>query len=243
MVLTSRGWSRGRRRRSGKRRATRRRVGRGRRRYRRMRVPRNRIPLGFPKSTVAKLRYTEQILLNPATASTIDFNRFRIMSPNDPQHATGGHQPLFWDQFTVGYNHYTVLGARITVKPMPSSVTSPLGTWGIYVDDNATQDYTSVPQLVESNQSRNAWANLTVSNYANKSLRKNFSTSRFFHVNKGALNAGTRFLTLVGNNAAEDAYFIVWYGAPPGAGGVSTYFMVTIDYIVRFSEPKFIAQS
>lgn len=212
-------------------------------RRRKRRVPRP-LTLGFPKSKLTKLRYVDQILLNPSTAGSIATNYFRANSAYDPDFTLGGHQPLFYDQFAVAYDHYTVLGSKITVKPMPSSTTSPVGTWGIYLDDQSVNEYTTVPALIESNQSGGTWKNVSPAAYTTRSsLSKTFSTSKFFHVNKGALNAGTRFVAGIGSNPTEDALFCLWYGAPPAAGGVSMYFMVQIDYIVRFSEPKYVAQS
>ena len=44
----------------------------------------------------------------------------------DPNHTGVGHQPLYFDQLMTIYNHYIVIGAKITVKFTAYPATIPV---------------------------------------------------------------------------------------------------------------------
>lgn len=57
----------------------------------------------------------------------------------DPEVALGGHQPLYFDQLSALYNHYTVIASKITVRTSPDfggGNTRPYMVTLIIDDDN-----------------------------------------------------------------------------------------------------------
>lgn len=92
-------------------------------RRKRNNVPRSRmLALGptYPNGLIAKHKYTEATVLQgsytqgdiPSTA----MYSFRCASMFDPDRAAGGHQPLFYDEMSLIYNQYRVLGARARIR-------------------------------------------------------------------------------------------------------------------------------
>ena len=123
--------------------ATKRRYKRRRRVYRlkrkRYRKARNLVLGGFPKTKIVKLRYVQEITLNSASG-VYDVHSFRANSLFDPDYNGVGHQPSNFDRWMEIYNHYTVVGSKITAKYMPSTNPSSNagGYFGIMLTDDST---------------------------------------------------------------------------------------------------------
>jgi len=87
------------------------------------------------------LVYNEQITLNASGLSTA-YAIYRANSLFDPRYATGGHQPLYFDNLSAVYGLYRVRQAWITVTVLDAFVntTESNGTRGrlmIYRDKQA----------------------------------------------------------------------------------------------------------
>jgi hypothetical protein len=65
----------------------------------------------------------------------------------DPYLSVGGAQPLYFDQMTTIYNHYTVMKSRIKVTIIPNTVDPFVG--GIYIDDDANPASRLLHNLME----------------------------------------------------------------------------------------------
>ena len=119
-------------------------------RRRRRRLP----PLGFPKSKKVRLRYVQTFSLD-APGSGIATRYFRANGMFDPDASVGGHQPLYFDQYMAGYDHYTVIGSKIKVTPSNASTADIVPVYyGVIIDDDSSNSYTNADQIIESNQGR-----------------------------------------------------------------------------------------
>lgn len=92
----------------------------------------------FPPKLFNTLRYSEQVTIN-----CVDSNNgcgTYIFSANnlyDPNYTGTGHQPLYYDQLTALYNHWTVLSSKITVVVQRAS--NPVQLQAVLVlDDDAS---------------------------------------------------------------------------------------------------------
>lgn len=81
---------------------------------RRTRMYRQPMTVGIETCKMVKLTYAVQIRLDPLNGGS-DQITFRANSLFDPEYATGGHQPLYFDQYSELYANYKVLGAKINV--------------------------------------------------------------------------------------------------------------------------------
>lgn len=169
-------------------------------------------------------------------------HQFRANSIYDPDYTGVGHQPYGRDQWVAFYNHYTVLGSKITVHFSATTTSTPT------IVGIALRDEPSAPSTYEADHEAGrytyAYLNTRDSGRAGVTLRKTYSMKKFFKVGAGAAQAGRRFLTLTGNNPNEDALFQVTVkGQDPGADPGNVLCHVTIDYIVLMTEPKELAAS
>lgn len=94
---------------------------------------------GFPRQLGATMRYVQNINLTMSSTVTPAYEQFSVNGLFNPRIGGSGHQPMQMDTFTLVYNNYTVLAARIKVSF--TTITSPVATaqvCGIYVEDNTT---------------------------------------------------------------------------------------------------------
>lgn len=208
---------------------------------RRMRRPV--VPRGLrSQRKVLKLRWNHYNSLNGGTGA-VDFHAYRANTIYRPD-GTGGdtHSPMFTSQIAALYNHYVVLGAKITVKFLsPTNTTTGALIGGVFLSDDTTFS-TNVITLTEQNRSN--WRMITPSNNVRPFVvKKKFSAKKFFNV-KDVKDNVKRIGAAFGANPSEEAHFITWVGAANGTtdpSPVDTF--VTIDYIVLVSEPAELAQS
>lgn len=69
---------------------------------------------GFPERIYTKLRYVATVTLGNGTF-TWGAHTFRCNSVYDPDFTSGGHQPLYYDQYAAIYNYYTVRKCRMQI--------------------------------------------------------------------------------------------------------------------------------
>lgn len=208
----------------------------------------SRLPtLGMPSKKLVRLRYCDEITLNPAM-NAFDSILFSANGMYDPYIPAGGHQPLYFDQYMANYDHYTVIGSKIKVTPIPSdsqySTSALPGAFGVFLDDDVAFSYTSLAQIVESNQNKGDWRmysnSLTGANTKGKnpSITKYFSAKKFIQNPLADSNKGT-----IASNPTDGVFYQVWACSVGANDPVSAQFMVEIEYIALLTEPKFIAQS
>lgn len=106
----------------------------------RRKVVRNRtsvpIGLGFPKRMVMTHKYSEFFELT----STLGVINKKLISCNGMYQPdqVGGHQPLYFDQMTALYDHYTVIGSKIKITVTPKAANEDACFVGCYLDDDTT---------------------------------------------------------------------------------------------------------
>lgn len=183
-----------------------------------------------------RLRYTDKVSLT-TTAGVVGTYAFRANSIFDPDYTGTGHQPLGHDQWAIFYNHYRVLGSKITVTMNTNG--SFEGVMGILLDDDTTVP-TKASTIIEHGRGRYKYIGDT---WKTGSTLSNKYSARKFHNVADVKDVG-RLRATFGTNPTEAAYYHVWFDtfdntANPG----ENIFFVTIDYIVSMEEPKTIAES
>lgn len=199
--------------------------------------------VGFPLQRIVKMRYIEQITLS--LSGTYETSLYRANSIFDPRYATGGHQPLGHDQWSTFYDHYVVLGSKLTFTlSADSSITTPKlpVIVAAYTTDDATLVNPDPMALAEQGKCRykmmngnNGTGTFAVSSY--------YSAKKFYNVtdvNDNLDRIGASF----GADPPDIALFAVSAGLVNG-GSISQnlYGIIQIDYIVSVSEPKDLSQS
>lgn len=217
-------------------------------RRRRPRIARN-IPIGgLAKKQMVRLRYVEEISLNPAAAATA-YNAFSCNGMYDPNVTGTGHQPSNFDLYfgtNQLYDHYTVLSSKIRVTPVYSSsaAVSPSGYWGVVTTDTATRMGTisanGPTYIMEQRLGKFSRTTTGIpAGYGVKhSIVQPFSTARFFGKPKNSVLGDSTYKGDSSNNPADQAYFTVWYASVAANDPAAMYFLIEIEYIALLSEPR-----
>lgn len=206
--------------------------------YRRRRYIRYNTPAGFstglPQRRVTKLRYCENITLAASGAGTLQTYLFRSNSVYDCNKTSTGGQPQGFQTWATRYRRYTVLGSRITVRLLPLQESAAYTVaCGIYCGDSTAIPYTSYLRLIESG--KGTWVLLNGGADKTRTVSSNFSAKKFFNLR--SVKDSDRVGALCSANPADTSDFTIWWqAADGGAGPPAIQAIVTIDYVVSFSE-------
>jgi len=229
-----------RRRKNGGRSGTRKRRRTGRRTA--TGVPRGVRMAGFPSQARATLRYVDNLDFTPSGSAMTKYS-YAANDLFDPQIATGGHQPMGFDQWSVWYNHYVVTSAKITVKLMPTSSTAQImSAFGVFLsDDTATSSSSQV--LKEQGLTKWKYFSHEQASRGVYTVSKTFNAKKFFGV-KDMRDNLARLGASVAASPAEIAVFIIWAQVVDEATTTgAAHAEIVITYNVEFAEPKLVAQS
>jgi len=204
---------------------------------------------GFPNNRIVRIRYAERIPMAPTVGFSSTFHNMRANSCFDPNATGTGHQPLGFDQYSIFYNHYVVLGSKITVRWIaenPDSNDRNAILCGVKLTDDPTSIAPSGSNFDNLSERGMSYRIMIPNDQNVMTVRTGakFSAKKFFNV-KDVKDNVPRLGAAVTGNPPEEALYQLWFCSANDAAvsGVIMQAFVTIDYIVQFSEPKDIPQS
>lgn len=212
-------------------------LGRFNRRPRRRLTSRS-VPSGMPSQRVAKLRYCSVHDIT-CTTGVIQEYIYRANGCFDPNQTAVGHQPMGFDQWALLFNHYAVLGSKITVKVLNDNTTTSPAIVGVYLSDGKSMSYTTATEFMEAKKGQ--YRMISPGQSKSISLVNKFSAKRFFNVTNVNDNQ-ERLGAAPTADPTEQAYFHIWYQTLD-SNTDKIECAVTIEYIVQWGEPKELAQS
>lgn len=207
---------------------------------------RRHLPLtGFPKLKVVKLRYVQEITLTSVAGGLSHARAFSANGLHDPDHALGGHQPKGFDQWMSLYAHYNVLGSKCRMRAAGTG--SDAFCWGVArTAAPGEMDAKTLPFILECRMNKGyaVSGGYQRSNSMNTASVKSstYSQKKQFGPNSTGRDS---LRGQSGANPAEDIMFEPWICPSGGAlaAVVTGKFIITIDYIVLFSEQRVLSQS
>jgi len=218
-------------------------VGRRRRVFKRVNK-RRRLPLDDQRlSRVVKLRYTtSEIVTKGAVAGAmVPLRTFRANSIWDPDYTGVGNSVSDYARWASLYDHYTVLGSKITYTISKNEGDINALVFMSKLDDDGSA-FTAADSYYKWNSDRQVKMktfNLTsYTSQAQFSFSRKFSAKRFFDLkNPKDVDSITANM---GANPADGAFYCAAVQAANLTDHIPTSFVMvtTIDYIVRFGEPK-----
>lgn len=191
---------------------------------------------GFPKKLLMKHKYVDTISVTNTSGLNSNY-QWRCNGMYDPNYSGGGHQPLYFDQMTAIYNHYTVIGSRIKVTLTPSAVYAVGANIALFINDDTTISVSTIQNAQEQHSGKfriaAAGANQPINMYSKWSAKKTFGGS----VLGNDLLQGTSS----SDPAEQSIYTVLIY---PLDGGQQTWYVnVEIEYLAVWDELRDIAQS
>ncbi len=195
-----------------------------------------RVGNAFPTKVAVSLPYSEIDLALSADAGLSGGSFFRANGVFDPNATGTGHQPRGFDQYMLFYDHFVVIGSKITVTFI-NNEDYPIRC-GIMLRDSASSSVLDPDTIGEYKHKVERTAGATSSGQSNvTTLTLNCSPRKFLGRSKVLSDS-----TLKGSAAGdptEQVYFLVYNFALDGSSSISsTDYRVHIDYATVFIEPK-----
>lgn len=201
-----------------------------------------------PKSKMVKFRYASDVTLNPG-AGLIAGHVYRANGLFDPDVTSTGHQPYGFDHTMNFYDHYTVLGSKISCQFFNGSGSNIAPSYcGVTLTDSSSSiaGFSNPSHLIESNLLKlpvlivggNGGNSVSSGKYPIKS--QTFSAKKFFARNPLGASELTGTAT---TDPVEEAYFTIFAGSVAGVDSGTVSCLVTIDYFAVLSERQSLSQS
>lgn len=194
---------------------------------------------GFPKKMLMTHKYVETVS-HTSTTGVASFYKFICNGMFDPNYNSTGHQPYYFDQMSAIYNHYTVIGSKISIKVIPAATATVPFKIVLSQNDDVVQVNTSIDGMAEQSTSTALRIFPSGSNDLIRTMVNKWSAKKTFG---GSVLANDN---LQGSSTANPSEITVWsigLQALDGSSTVSTYLDVEITYIAVWDEIKDIAQS
>jgi len=192
--------------------------------------------LGFPKKMTMTHKYQEVISLT-TSAGVLLSHSFSANGMFDPNVSGTGHQPYYFDQMTALYDHYTVIGAKITVVMSNTGSGEDAYKWALIINDDSTVTPTDISTIGENSSSSVKF--VSQGSDVTTRLSKKWSAKKTFG---GSVLGNDNLQGTSGNNPTEQSMFTICMMGI-GANTITTYADVRIEYIAVWDELRDIAGS
>lgn len=194
----------------------------------------------MPNRFATKLRYCETFTIDPGE---IGVTGVHVISHNglyDPNITGTGHQPRGFDELMSMYDHYTVVGSKLSATFTTAGIAGAGGPLivGIACKDDTTirfdkNDYMEGRNVVSRILNRSATENDSHSVI----LKKSCSTRKFLGISHPLSNALIR--GDASSNPNEQAYYHIFAAIVTGLADAPVIeCSIIVDYLVVFTEPK-----
>lgn len=188
---------------------------------------------GFPGMLKMTHRYCENIILSASTG-TMNSYLFSVNGMYDPNQTGTGHQPLYFDQLSAIYNHYCVIGSKITVKAIPPQTAAGAGyTVALFVNDDTGTANSNIMDIIEQRKGVfkvTGGVGAQRLTLVNKwSAKKNYGASPLANTDLQGTSA---------SQPNEQAFYQICLQALDASSTVVVGFMVEIEYIAIWKELK-----
>lgn len=198
------------------------------------------VGLGFPKRMTMTLRYADIGTITTAGSGSISTFNFRANSLFDPNQTGVGHQPMYFDQMMAIYNHYIVIGSKITITwaQLPDAAgTRPPVIVGCFLNDDTVVTpgiYGILENSTIKSKTMTQNTGVTCTTVCKFSAKKNFG---------GSVLADADLQGTVTTGPAEEMIYTLFVDSSPSLTSCTVMYNVRIDYIAVFRELKDLSTS
>ena len=182
----------------------------------------------LPTSQKVTLRYAQKFTISASIAQAGTWV-FRANGMFDPDLTGSGHQPRGFDQLMTMYDHFQVIGSKITIMSAQPNISSVIG---VCIKDRSTVS-TDYEDYLEENPAFNT-IGMVGNDGEPMALVANYSQKKFF--GQGSLEE--QFEGDVSSDPSEGAFFHVYQTAITDSSVSTNSHVVVIDYIAVLTEPK-----
>lgn len=183
----------------------------------------------LPSKQKVTLRYAQKVSINSVAAGVGNWN-FWANSLYDPDSSGTGHQPRGFDQLISMYDHYQVIGSKITISCHTPSNEPCI--FGITLQESGVAGSTYLDYLEERPQ----FTTYTMLGGGQQPhhLSLTYSQKKFF----GTGELDDKYQGSASANPSDGAIFQIFQTDIDDVTAIGGDYLVVIDYITIFTEPK-----
>lgn len=190
---------------------------------------------GFPKKMLMTHKYCEHFTMT-STSSVIAKKQVSCNGMYDPD---AGHQPLYFDQMTALYDHYTVIGSKIRAVVTPTTATDESVMFGIYLDDDTNT--TTVGGIDTLREQSSGYGKVISAGAVRPTyFQRKWSAKKTFG---GSILGNDNLQGTVAANPTEQTYFTLAVQSFDTAVTTAVNVAIEVTYIAIWDELKEVAQS
>lgn len=203
---------------------------------------------GVPMRCRARMRFAFYTRNEVAAEGKMSQLPFRANSPLDC--ASGSQRDAMgFTELAAIYNRFEVVGSKIRVDSVPGDSTTggtPASISGVYVQDNQTldADYLGYQTIIEAR--RGQWTLQQIQEPYKKTLMGRWSARKWFSSTLSGTTTNSGRITPTVTQPADVVWYILWAQAADQESDLlegAYQWVVTIDYIVDWFEPREIGPS
>lgn len=190
----------------------------------------------MPDQYFTKMSYGDKVTIT-STSGAVGTQQYQINNLQDPDYTNGGtnHQPNGYDQMTVMYNYYTVLGVKYDIRVMNYSYP---GVLTMTANDNFAQQNANYTESMEQPYNRHVYL-------AQGSTVKPTRLTGFYKLRKilGKSKYDDMTATAFGSSVADAVYMHLNYQSWDTSSTSDVELVIKLTFYVKCSGRKQIAQS
>lgn len=187
-----------------------------------------------------KLLFNEDVIVG-AVAGASNAYVFSANGLYDPNITGAGHQPMGFDQLMLLYEHYTVLGGKITVSFANQTVAEG-GYIGLAIFPDATVE-TTPTKMVENGLIRRSYIAPNAGNPKSQvTMTMPFTIAKINGVTRSIIGDDL-YRGDIASNPTEQTYLHCFVYNPSTANLITVHISVLIEFDAWFTEPRKLAQS
>lgn len=198
----------------------------------------------FPPMWRATLRYSESpITLTTGTGgntgTAVTFNLNSGFAPK----ASGGHQPMDWDQITAVYDHYQVRGVRFLVHATSPGSTADMILFVHVRSDSSTANLNGIPpsRVLETPQCQ--CAHLSTSGNRSAIIDQKYWLNQILGMTIPQYQGNPNYSAAWNASPANLVQLDVNVMSASAAGGESCTCLVTLEFLIDFYQRDILPQS
>lgn len=196
-------------------------------------VPRamvGRMATGFPRQMKMNHKYCASITSTGGSGAMAS-HFFSCNGMFQPDISGSGHQPMYFDNMTNIYNHFVVIGSKITCIFMPNTTTETPARIAIWLNDDTTTSLASMDAMQENVHS--AGTATAIAANETKTLINTFSTKKTF---PGSVLGNPELRGNSVANPTEQVYYVISSQAGDLASSTNLRVQVCIEFTAIWFE-------
>lgn len=202
--------------------------------------PRVTMGSGFPKMLKTKLHYVDaNNIFTSVAAGTVTTWNYNLNGMYDFDYTGTGHQPFYFDQYSALYNHYVVIGTKVTIAfTNPSNV--PIIVGG-YINDDVAIAAPNINTFMEEPTSQ--WKVIPPNQEKPVYITWKWSAKKYFTGRASTILADTDLQGTSSGNPAELSVLSLFARAQDATSTTSFAYTVRAEFVCIWKELRDITGS